>query len=106
MGEPISISGIVIRKDTNSNSDGMLKVLSETLDKSVTGFCVENDGGFFLVFECSSRDFATVLRSIFNVFRRNAESRVVFTIDDTNKKLSILNKNLNFDILIDFILLK
>ena len=89
MGEPtLSISGIVIRKDTNSKSDGILKVLGETLDKSVTGFCVENDGGFFLVFECSSRDFANVLlRSIFNVFRRNAESRVVFTIDDTNKKL-------------------
>ena len=65
----------------------MLKVLSETLDKSEDGFCVENDGGLAVGFRGALQDIRDRLRSIFNArFRRNAESRVVFTIDDANQK--------------------
>ena len=85
--QPFSITGIVIRKDANSKSDGILELLSKSLDESVTGFCVENNSGFFLVFECASIDFANVLRSIYNIFRRNTASRLIFNIDDVNKKL-------------------
>ena len=82
MEEPILICGITIRKSKNCSSDA-LKVLSENMS---AGFCVENSGGFFLVFECDTNEFSRLLGVANKIFPKT-DSSIVFSIDDVDTKM-------------------
>lgn len=98
MTEPISIVGIAVRKDKNkysgessSSNDDLLREFKDSSSawNIMGGFCVETNASYFLVFECLSTNFSSILISTERLFRKSgySDSSIIFSIDDSMKNL-------------------